>query len=72
MNDEALHERIDKLEIRIAYQDEIIDDLNTTIVAQWKQIDALTRQVALLVDRVQEAEGKAGGSSAPEPPPPHY
>jgi SlyX protein len=69
---EALSARIDGLEIRIAYQDEIIEDLNQTIVAQWKQIDLLTRQIANLIDRVQEAEHKAGGPSAPEPPPPHY
>ncbi len=69
---EALIQRIDTLEIRIAYQDEIIEDLNKTIVAQWKQIDLLTRQIAALTDRIQEAEHKAGGPSTPEPPPPHY
>jgi len=71
-DDEALNARIDALEIRVAYQDEIIEDLNETIVAQWKQIDLLTRQVAALTDRIQEAEHKAGGPSAPEQPPPHY
>ncbi|HZH53126.1 MAG TPA: SlyX family protein [Microvirga sp.] len=71
-DEEALGARIDALEIRIAYQDEIIEDLNKTVVAQWKQIDTLTRQVANLLDRVQEAEHKAGAPSTPEPPPPHY
>lgn len=69
---DILTARIDALEVRVAYQDEIIEDLNTTIVAQWKQIDMLTRQVASLIDRIQEAEHKAGSPSAPEPPPPHY
>lgn len=69
---DALSARIDALEIRIAYQDELIEDLNQTIVAQWKQIDLLTRQIANLTARIQEAEHKAGGPSAPEPPPPHY
>ena len=71
-DEEALGARIDALEIRIAYQDEIIEDLNKTVVAQWKHIDMLIRQVANLLDRVQEAEHKAGVPSAPEPPPPHY
>ncbi|MFC4172791.1 SlyX family protein [Microvirga sp. GCM10011540] len=71
-DDETLNERIDRLEIRIAYQDEIIEDLNKTVLAQWKQIDLLTRRIAALTDRIQEAERKAGGPSAPEPPPPHY
>ncbi|MGO4572482.1 SlyX family protein [Microvirga sp. 2TAF3] len=69
---EALNTRIDALEMRIAYQDEIIEDLNEAVVAQWKQIDALTRQSASLIDRMQEAENRANATSRPEPPPPHY
>lgn len=73
MNDnEALNARIDHLEMRFAYQDQIIEDLNRTITAQWKQIDALTRRLANLGERMQEAADNAGGPQAPEPPPPHY
>jgi len=56
-----LSDRIDALEARIAYQDDTIETLNQTITEQWKQIDALTRQVAALNDRLQEAEGRALG-----------
>jgi SlyX protein len=69
---EALSARLDALEIRIAYQDQVIDDLNVTVTDQWKQIDALTRRIQGLVDRVQEAENRASSGAAPEPPPPHY
>ena len=66
-------ERIDALEARIAYQDDAIETLNTTITAQWKQIDALTRQVAALGERLQEAESSVGaGAGAGNEPPPHY
>lgn len=62
MNDTArLSERIDALEVRLTYQDETIETLNQTITAQWKQIDALTRQLAELRDRLQEAERQAPG-----------
>ena len=57
----ALSERIDALEMRLAYQDETIETLNQTITAQWKQIDALTRQLAELKERLQEAESNAVG-----------
>jgi SlyX protein len=71
MNDEkALSERIDALESRVMFQDETIETLNQTITAQWQQLDALTRQLASLNDRLQEAE-----ANAPRPanePPPHY
>jgi SlyX protein len=69
---ETLSARIDALEMRIAYQDQTIEDLNNTVVAQWKQIDALTRHMASLADRILEAEDHAGGRGSPEPPPPHY
>ena len=65
-----LGERIDALEMRLTYQDETIETLNQTITAQWKQIDALTRQLAALNDRVQEAEAQAPGPANERPP--HY
>jgi SlyX protein len=66
----SLTERVDALEARIAYQDDTIETLNETIAAQWKQVDALTRQLAALNDRVQEAEAQAPGPANERPP--HY
>ena len=67
-----LEARIEALEVRVAYQDQVIEDLNQTVIAQWKLIDSLRRQLNELLDRVQEVEDSAGGPSAPEAPPPHY
>lgn len=67
---QGLGERIDALEARVAYQDDTIETLNATITAQWKQIDALTRQLAALSDRLQEAEARAPGPANERPP--HY
>jgi SlyX protein len=69
MSDSA-NARLDALEIRVAYQDQVIEDLNQTIIDQWKQIDSLRRQLAEILDRVQEVED--GSTAAPERPPPHY
>ena len=66
----ALSERIDTLETRLAYQDDTIETLNQTITAQWKQIDVLTRQIAQLGERLQEAEANAPGAANERPP--HY
>ena len=63
-------ERIDMLETRLTYQDETIESLNQTITAQWKQIDALTRQIAHLNERLQAAEANAPGLANERPP--HY
>jgi uncharacterized coiled-coil protein SlyX len=63
-------DRIDALEMRLTYQDEAIETLNQTITAQWKQIDALTRQLAELKERLKEAESNASGPVNERPP--HY
>jgi len=56
--------------MRLTFQDETIETLNKTITAQWLKIDALTRQVANLSERLQEAETHAAGAG--NEPPPHY
>ena len=66
----ALGERIDALEMRLTHQDEAIETLNQTITAQWQQIDRLTRQLAEMKERLQEAESHAPGPT--NEPPPHY
>ena len=66
----ALSERIDFLETRLTFQDETIETLNKTITAQWQKIDALTRQLIHLSERLQEAESR--GPGAANEPPPHY
>jgi SlyX protein len=66
----TLSDRIDVLETRLTFQDEIIETLNKTITEQWLKIDALTRQLANLSERLQEAEIHAPGAA--NEPPPHY
>jgi SlyX protein len=70
MNEQRLGERIDALETRLTFQDETIETLNKTITEQWLKIDALTRQVANLGERLQEAEANAPGATNERPP--HY
>jgi SlyX protein len=71
MNDvKTLSDRIDVLETRLTFQDVTIETLNKTLTAQWQKIDALTRQVAALSERLQEAETHPAG--AVDEPPPHY
>ena len=69
---DAVNARIEALEVRVAYQDKVIEELNQAVIDQWKKLDALRRQLNEVLDRVQEVEGSAGGPRAPEPPPPHY
>ena len=61
--------RLDALEMRIAHQDSTIAELNDVITAQWRKIDLLERQIALLREEFQNLSTARDG---PEPPPPHY
>jgi SlyX protein len=70
MADTTSADRIDALEMRLTYQSETIETLNQAVTAQWKQIDALTRRVAELSDRLREAEANRPGPA--NEPPPHY
>jgi SlyX protein len=67
----TLSDRIDRLEARLTFQDDAIETLNKTITEQWLKIDALTRQLFHLNERLQEAVTQAPGAAANEPPP-HY
>jgi SlyX protein len=69
-DDRTLSHRIDALESKLMFQDEAIETLNKTITEQWLKIDALTRQVLSLSDRLQEAEANTPGAA--NEPPPHY
>jgi SlyX protein len=65
-----LADRIDTLESRLAFQDDAIETLNKTVTEQWAKIDALTRQLVALGERLQEAESQVTGAA--NEPPPHY
>ncbi|SDT51179.1 SlyX family protein [Bradyrhizobium canariense] len=66
----TLGDRIDTLESRLMFLDETIETLNQTITDQWLKIDTLTRQLASLHARLQEAEANAPGAANERPP--HY
>jgi SlyX protein len=66
----TLSDRLDTLETRLMFQDEAIETLNKTITEQWLKIDALTRQLVNLNERLQEAETQVPGAA--NEPPPHY
>ncbi len=64
--------RIDELEIKVAHQEQTIEDLNAAITAQWKLIDKLERDMARLTERVASAEDSLADVPPADQPPPHY
>jgi SlyX protein len=70
-NGTEVSDRIDALEARLMYQDNTIEVLNQTITEQWREIDALKRQIARLSDRLEQVQS-AGATGPADEPPPHY
>ena len=58
--------------MRIAHQDQTIEDLNAAVTAQWKLIDRLERQVALLREQAEASASSTGAAPPADKPPPHY
>lgn len=63
-------DRVDRLEMRFAEQERVIEDLDATVRAQWTAIEGLRRRVDRLLDRLADAEGRL--PAEPDAPPPHY
>jgi len=72
MNETETAARIVALEVRVAHQDRVIEELNALVTEQWKQIDALAKQAERMADRLRRVEDNVPAPDAPEPPPPHY
>jgi SlyX protein len=67
-----LEARIEKLEEHVAHQEQVIDELNQTVMRQWAEMEKLTRRLNAAVLRLQAVEERPQGSTQAEPPPPHY
>lgn len=65
----TIDQRLNDLEIRVAYQDKTISELNDVITAQWKKFDALERQFRRLGE---ELEAMGSGETPTNQKPPHY
>ena len=60
--------RLDELEMRLAHQDKALGELNEVVLAQWRRIEALERQLARLNEELQDMES----GPVPVDKPPHY
>jgi SlyX protein len=62
--------RFEVIETKLAFQEELIQQLDDALIAQQKQISALQLQLRVLQSEFISLETHAPDTS--EPPPPHY
>ena len=72
INDEQLHDRINSLETRHAFQDDIIEQLNIELANHQIEIAELKQQLKLIAGRLKELQPNSGLDEEAEAPPPHY
>ncbi|MEG3755894.1 SlyX family protein [Psychromonas arctica] len=68
----ALEERIEQLEMKVAFQEDNIDTLNQEIFEQQRRTQQLIEQVALLAVKLKESQPNQLASEKEEMRPPHY
>ena len=68
---EAFDERLEALDIKIAYQEQTIAQLNEVVVAQHQRLDQLEKVCQSLRERLLSLAEPGADLDAHEPPP-HY
>lgn len=68
MNDD----RIIELEIKAAYQEDLLQALNQIVGQQQQQIDRLEATCGILNERIKSLSSESGGGESIEEVPPHY
>lgn len=64
-------DRITALEERLTFQQKLLDELNTVVLEQGRQLDRLTRDLARQTDELTRLSALAEGD-LPHEKPPHY
>ena len=69
---QQLEERVDALESRNVFQDDVIDQLSEELAAHQHEISELKHQIQLVANRLKDAGSLSDDKDDIEPPPPHY
>jgi SlyX protein len=68
MNDD----RIIELEIKTAYQEDLLQELNKIVIQQQQQIERLEATCKLLNERINSLSIESSGAESVDEVPPHY
>ena len=69
--DTRVDERLNELEIKASFTEDLVEQLNQIIIRQQQDLDALARQIGQLRDQMPEP-GTGQPRSARDELPPHY
>lgn len=69
---EKLEERINALESRNIFQDDVIEQLSEELAVHQTLMAELKEQIQLVANRLKDAGSLSSDKDEIEPPPPHY
>ncbi len=67
-----MEERLAELEVRVAFQDRVIQQLNDVVTRHARDLERLTREIATLRQQLTLLAPSLVERPENEPPPPHY
>jgi SlyX protein len=67
-----MKERLDELEVRAAFQEQTIQELNDVITRQQQEIDRLVKDMEMVKSRLKGLAPSLVIPQEEEKPPPHY
>ncbi|KPU83350.1 hypothetical protein JI57_01645 [Psychromonas sp. PRT-SC03] len=68
----TIETRIYQLEMKLSFQEDNLETLNTEIFEQQRKLHILNEQVSYLVQKLKEAEPDNNGIDEVDMRPPHY
>ena len=67
-----MDERVERLEIKLSYQDDTVQALSDIVARQDRDIEFLKREITMLKEKLQDIHVSVVKPEADETPPPHY
>lgn len=68
----SLQTRVEELELKLTFQDDLIEKLNQSLIVQQNDIRKLTRMIEKMGNEMQDLQQANVVDQNQETPPPHY
>lgn len=69
---QILENRIAELEMKVAFQEQLLEELNQALVQQQFDMDKMQLQLRYVASKLKDFQPSNIASQAEETPPPHY